>query len=209
METLAPVQTVEATLVVQKDHSWIEGLRISKAEAAPESSIFAPFPKTGDAIPDFTLRNQDGNVIHLSQYRGKPLMLTFIYTRCPLPDFCPRTSKNFSEIHRDFQSASISTGKPHLLTVSFDTEYDTPAVLREYARRYMNPVSFEDWEFASGSPDEIIKITSYFGLSFQKDSGQIVHSLVTALIGPDGKLIHLYLGNGWTPNQVLDQLKRI
>jgi protein SCO1 len=207
MEVLAPGQRVEAMLVVQGDHSWIEGLKISKDESAQESFVIAPFPKAGDEVPDFTLRNQDGKPIHLSQYRGKAIVLTFIYTRCPLPDFCPRTSQNFSEIHRHLQSLSPTAGKPHLLTVSFDTDYDTPAVLREYARRYMNPVSFEDWEFGTGTPEEIIKITSYFGLSFQRDSGQIVHTLVTALIGPDGKLIHLYLGNGWTPKQVLARLK--
>lgn len=207
MKVLTPGQKVEATLVIQGDRSWIEGLKISKAESDQESSAITPFPKAGDVVPDFTLRNQDGKPIHLSQYRGKTFLLTFIYTRCPLPDFCPRTSQNFSEIHRNLQSSSLSSGKPHLLTVSFDTEYDTPAVLREYARRYMNPVSFDDWEFATGASEEIIKITGYFGLSFQKDSGQIVHSMVTALIGPDGKLIHLYLGNGWTPKQVLAQLK--
>jgi protein SCO1 len=209
MDVLAPGQEVEATLVVQKDHSWIEGLRVSKAESTQEPAAFAPFPKVGDEVPDFTLWNQDNKPIHLSQYRGKTLLLTFIYTRCPLPDFCPRTSQNFSEIHRDLQSLSLPAGKPHLLTVSFDTENDTPAVLREYARRYMNPVSFEDWEFASGTPEQIIKITSYFGLSFQRDSGQIVHSLVTALIGPDGKLLHLYLGNGWTPKLVLELIMKI
>jgi protein SCO1 len=207
LKMLEPGQKVEATLVVRGDRSWIEGLRISKSESAQESFVLAPFPKTGDMVPDFTLQNQDGKLIHLSQYRGKALLLTFIYTRCPLPDFCPRTSQSFSEIHRNLQSLSPAAGKPHLMTVSFDTDYDTPAVLREYARRYMNPVSFDDWEFATGTAEEIIKITSYFGLSFQRDSGQIVHTLVTALIGPDGKLIHLYLGNGWTPKQVLAQLK--
>jgi protein SCO1 len=207
MKVLTPGQKVEATLVIQGDRSWIEGLRISKAESEQEPSAITSFPKAGDEVPDFTLRNQDDKPIHLSQYRGKTLLLTFIYTRCPLPDFCPRTSKNFSEIHRNLPSSSLSSGKPHLLTVSFDTDNDTPAVLREYARRFINPVSFKDWEFATGKPEEINKITQYFGLIIQRDSGQIAHSMVTAMIDPDGKLIHLYLGNGWTPKQVLAQLK--
>jgi protein SCO1 len=79
--------------------------------------------------------------------------------------------------------------------------------LRDYARRYMNPLSFEDWEFATGSVDQIKEITTCFGLVYQKESGQINHSLVTALIGPDGKLAHLYLRNDWTPKDVLAELR--
>ena len=105
------------------------------------------------------------------------------------------------------QSALPSARKPHLLTISFDTDYDTPAVLRDYARRYMNPVSFENWEFATGSMEEIRKITSYFGLIYQKEAGQINHSMVTALIGSDGKLMHLYLRNEWTPKDILADLR--
>ena len=97
--------------------------------------------------------------------------------------------------------------KPHLLTISFDTDYDKPPILRDYAGRYMNPVNFSEWEFATGSPEEIKEITSYFGLSYYKESGQIIHSLVTALIGPDGRLEHLYLNNEWTPRQILADLK--
>lgn len=93
------------------------------------------------------------------------------------------------------------------MTISFDTENDTPAVLREYAARYMNPVLFKEWEFATGSADEIKKITSYFGLSYWRESGQIVHSLVTALIGADGKIVRVYLGNQWKPADVLSELK--
>jgi protein SCO1/2 len=207
LTVLAPGQEVEATLVVQGDRSWIEGLRITGTKNIPDAPAAAIFPKIGDAVPDFALINQDNKRIHLAQYRGRPLLLTFIYTRCPLPDYCPRTSKNFSEIYQGLQSVAPSDRKPHLLTVSFDTDYDTPAVLRDYAARYMNPVAFDKWEFATGSPEEIKKITGYFGLVYSKESGQITHSLITALIGADGKLVRLYLGNEWTPRQVLNEFQ--
>jgi protein SCO1 len=207
LSVLAPGQSVEATLVVSGDRSWIEGLRISKLEAAPGAAAAAVDPKPGEEAPDFPLLNQDSKRIHLAQYKGKPLLLTFIYTRCPVPDYCPRTSSNFAEIHRRLQSLPASVPKPHLLTVSFDAEFDTPAVLRGYAERYMNPVKYQDWEFATGSPEEIKKITGFFGLSYWKESGQIVHTLVTALIGPDGKLLRLYKGKEWTPNQVLAEFR--
>jgi protein SCO1/2 len=207
LSALAPGQIVEATLVVQGDRSWLEGIRISQREAFDGSEVSGPMPKTGVEVPDFQLLNQDNKRIHLAQYRGRPLLLTFIYTRCPLPDFCPRTSRNFSEIHRGLQSIMPSSRRPHLLTISFDTDFDTPAVLREYAQRYMHPPAFDQWEFATGSQDEIKKITGYFGLSYRQESGQITHNLMTALIGPDGKLARIYQGNSWTPNQVLAEFK--
>ncbi len=203
---LAPGQTVEATLVVLEDRSWIEGIKILKTEPAPEPTTTASVLKRGDEIPDFELVNQDNERIKLSQYRGRPLLLTFVYTRCPFPEFCPLTNKNFSEIYRELPSLP-SSKKLHLLTISFDAEYDTPAVLRDFARRYMNPVSFQDWEFATGSIDQIREITTYFGLIYRKESGQIVHSMVAALIGPDGKLEHLYLRNEWKPKDVLADIR--
>ena len=112
---------------------------------------------------------------------------------------------NFSEIFRKIQAYPVA-GKPRLLTVSFDTEHDTPEVLRKYGRRFMNPPAFDEWEFATGTPEQIRDITSYFGLSYSKESGQIIHSMVTALIDPDGKLIALYLGNRWTPSEILKAL---
>ena len=159
-------------------------------------------------MPDFTLTNQDGKEIHLSQYKGRPLVLTFIYTRCPLPDYCPLTSSKFAAIYRASRSLPQSGTAPHLLTVSFDAQYDTPEVLREYAQRYMNPVRFDRWEFATGTEDQVRKITGYFGLVYERESNQIVHSLVTALIGPDGRLVRLYLGNEWRPEEVMDALSR-
>jgi len=205
---LAPGQKIEATLVVRGDRSWIEGLRISKGEEIQGSAAAGGGPKVGDAVPDFWLLNQDNHRIHLSQYRGQPLLLTFIYTRCPLPDFCPRTSRNFSEICRALSSDGKSGGNPHLLTVSFDTDHDTPAVLREYAARYLNPVLFREWEFATGSPDEIKKITGYFGLSYSPEAGQINHNLVTTLIGADGRIARLYQGNRWKAAEVLAELRQ-
>jgi len=207
MSVLRPGQAVEATLVVKGDRSWIEGLKISQREDAGPSDSTGSTPTIGDQVPDFHLLNQDNKRIHLAQYRGRPLLLTFIYTRCPLPDFCPRTSMNFSEIRRGLQSIPDPGRRPHLLTISFDTDNDTPAILREYARRYMNPPDFAQWEFATGSEDEIRKITGYFGLLYRRESGQIVHTLVTALIESDGRLARLYEFNQWTPRKVLAEFK--
>jgi protein SCO1 len=209
LEALAPGQAIQATLVVRGDRSWIEGIRLSQSAVGDRPETAVAMPGIGEEVPDFKLINQDTAQIHLAQYRGRPLLLTFIYTRCPLPDYCPRTSRNFSEVYRALKSIAKAGQKPHLLTVSFDPEYDTPAVLREYARRHMNPPDFGAWEFATGSPEAIKNITGYFGLIYRKESGQITHSLVTALIGADGKLKQMFQGNEWTPGQVLKALQTL
>jgi protein SCO1/2 len=207
LDELAPGQEVEATLVVRGDRSWIEGFIISQTVDSDSPVVANSLPEIGKEVPDFSLLNQDNRPIHLGQYRGRPLLLTFIYTRCPLPDYCPLTSRNFSEIHQNLASMPASSRKPRLLTISFDSEHDTPPVLRDYAGRYMKPTDFDEWGFATGSPEEIKEITGYFGLTYYKESNQIIHSLVTALIGPDGKLKRLYPGNEWTPSQILADLK--
>lgn len=209
LEALAPGQAIQATLVVRGERSWIEGIRISQSAAGGRPETAFSMPGIGEEVPDFKLTNQDTGQIHLAQYRGRPLLLTFIYTRCPLPDYCPRTSRNFSEVYRGLKSVAKAGQKPHLLTVSFDPEYDTPAVLREYARRYMNPPDFGTWEFATGSPEDIKSIAGHFGLIYRKESGQITHSLVTALIGADGKLKQIFQGNEWTPSQVLNAFRTL
>ena len=206
LSAMSPGQRVEATLVVQEDRSWIENIRISETGSVDEPAKTLPIPEPGETVPDFGLLNQDDRPIRLHQYRGRPLLLTFIYTRCPLPDYCPLMSGNFAAIHYMLKSLPQSDKTPHLLTVSFDTDFDTPSVLREYAARYMRPVRFDQWEFATGSPEEIRRITGYFGLVYQKESNQIVHSLVTALIDADGKLVRLYQGNQWRPAEVIKDL---
>jgi len=206
LEALLPGQSVEATLVVQQDRSWIENIRISGTESIEDPGATLHLPEPGDVVPDFGLVNQDNRQIHLHQYRGRPLLLTFIYTRCPLPDYCPLMSGNFAAIHYRLKFLPQSDEVPRLLTISFDTDYDTPSVLREYAARYMRPVRFDQWEFATGSPEQIREITGYFGLVYRKETDQIVHSLVAALIDADGALVRLYQGNQWRPDEVLKDL---
>jgi protein SCO1 len=204
---LAPGQSIQATLVVQGDRSWIEKITLSKGEPASSSEGAGSMPPIGGEVPDFSLLNQDKKPIHLAQYRGRYLLLTFIYTRCPLPEFCPRTSMKFSEVYKRLKSSGASVPSAHLLTISFDPLHDTPAVLRDYAARFMRPLDFGRWEFATGSGDEVRKITGYFGLTYRPESGQITHNLVTALIGPDGRLKGLYQGKDWNPAQILAELK--
>ncbi len=199
--------------MVASDRAWLEGIVISE-EAKPESNPLASAESArtpmGQVVPDFGLINQDGKRIHLHQYRGKALLLTFIYTRCPLPDYCPLMSKNFAQILEEVRSDPKLTDSTHLLSISIDPEYDKPAVLRAYGLDCAGKSHpFDHWEFASGTPEQVRKVAEFFGLKYWTEGGQIVHALVTALIDPDGKVIQLYPGNDWQPAQVASDLRNL
>ena len=212
-DVLKPGQTVHATLVVASDRAWLEGVVVTEV-AKPESNSLAPAESTRMSIeqevPDFPLTNQDGKRIHLRQYHGKALLLTFIYTRCPLPDYCPLMSKNFAQILLEIRSDAALSSSTHLLSISIDPEYDKPAVLRAYGLGCAgDPHPFDQWEFASGTPDQVRKVAEFFGLKYWTEGGQIVHALVTALIGPDGKVVRIYRGNDWQPAHVVSDLRNL
>jgi len=212
-DILKPGQTLRATLVVASDRAWLEGIVVTE-EAKPQGSSLAPTESgrtpVGEEVPDFPLINQEGKRIHFHQYRGKALLLTFIYTRCPLPNYCPLMSKNFARILDEVNKDPALSPSTHLLSISIDPDYDKPAVLRAYAQEVAgNPPPFNFWEFASGTPEQVRKVAEFFGLKYWTDGGQIVHTLVTALIGPDGKVVRFYRGNDWQPAEVLTDLRAL
>jgi protein SCO1/2 len=216
-KALAPGDRVQATLVVSGDRSWLEQIVITKkSEVPPDISNAQPLwdlgAKLGDDLPNFSLVNQDAHPIQLRQYRGKALILTFIYTRCPLPDFCPKMTGNFAEIHRTLQQQPVVYEKTHLLSISFDYAYDTPEVLRAYGAAFAgsdSPEIFAHWEFATGSAQEVKAVTKFFGLLYVPETDQIAHSLRTAVITPDGKVFKVYTDNLWTPADILRDVEQV
>ncbi len=201
---IAPGDQIHATLVLGR-HAELQDINFTKQSAASgagTSTFHVPDP--GEQVPDFAFVNQNGKRIHLEQFRGKPLLLTFIYTRCPLPDFCLLMSNNFSEILKQLHQQPNAFDKTQLLSISIDPKHDQPPVLRDYGKRYVGDIdpTFQHWQFATGSPEQIQKAAEFFGLAYNENSGQIVHSLSTVLIGADGKVVKLYLGNDWKPVDV-------
>jgi protein SCO1/2 len=170
-------------------------------------------PEPGDAVPDFKLRNQDGREIHLGQFRGKTLLLTFIYTRCPLPNFCPLVTHNFAVINSQLAADPALSAKTDLLCISFDPVHDTPARLRAYGAQYIGSdakTAFAHWDFAVPSKPELIEMAKYFDVGFSPGADDtITHTLSTTLIGPHGKVAQFYPGNEWTPQQVLSDVKHV
>ena len=212
LDVMKPGDEVRATLVVADDSAWLEDVVVvqrsaTQTAAAPESS---GAPKAGAIVPDFRLINQDGKPARLAQYRGRALVLTFIYTRCPVPEYCALMSSNFAEIERELAKDAALYKRTHLVSVSFDPAYDTPKVLRSYGAAHTGKFkseTFDHWEFASGTPEEVKAVAQFFGLTYQQESDQIIHSLRTALITPDGKIFKIYRGNEWKPDQVIRDLR--
>ncbi|HEY0728569.1 MAG TPA: SCO family protein [Pyrinomonadaceae bacterium] len=212
LDFLAPDDQVSATLVVAGSQSWLENLFVSRISGAPTADA-ASMPaeaKPGDEVPNTTLRNQDGKEIRLHNYRGKALLLTFIYTRCPLPEYCTLMSNNFAQIDRQLQQNPEVYARTHLLSVSIDPKYDTPQVLRSYGaahtERYENE-TFAHWEFASG--DQVKELAQFFGLRYFDEKDQIIHGLKTVIVKPDGTVAKVYTGNDWKPEDVANELKRV
>ncbi|MGP8226004.1 MAG: SCO family protein [Terracidiphilus sp.] len=181
----------------------------AKPDYKPGVSYHVPAP--GDAVPDFKLRNQDGRPIHLGQFKGKALVVTFIYTRCPSPDFCPRVTRNFAVLEKQLAGNPTLYANTHLLCISFDPEHDTPERLRAYGASYIGSdakSAFAHWEFAVPDKPVLAEMASFFDLGMTGNADStITHTLSTTLIGPDGKVARFYPGNEWTPEQVLADVK--
>lgn len=191
------------------DHIVITGQ--AKPDYRPPVQFHVPQP--GDAVPDFRLTNQDGRSIHLSQFHGKALLLTFIYTRCPLPDFCPRVTHNFAVLEKSLAQYPGLYSQTHLLCASFDPVGDTPARLKAYGETYMGsaaPQAFSHWDFAVPGKTVLPPMAQFFdvGITNEADS-TITHTLSTTLIGPDGKVVRFYPGNEWTPEDLLADVAKL
>ena len=211
LQNLATGDEVTATLVIDGSHSWLENVAITRESVDPSSTTGINEAKEGDEVPDYQLQNQDGKAIHLQSYRGKALLLTFIYTRCPLPEYCTLMSNNFAKIDHELEKNPDAYQKTHLLSISIDPEYDSPKVLRSYGaahtERYQDE-TFAHWEFATGTKDQIKGVAQFFGLRYFADNDQIVHGLRTVIVKPDGKLAKVYRGNDWKPEEVMAELQK-
>lgn len=212
---LAPGDSISADVVViERGNSngapdyWLENVKVTAhSKALPPAPKAQRIPAPGDAVPDFQLTDQSGKRISLSQYRGKVLLVTFIYTRCPFPDFCPRVSSNFAEISHQLAADPALAARTHLLSISFDPGYDTPKVLREYAfsvAHTHDPSLFTHWQFAVPRAADLPKLADSFGVVYKSEGGLITHNLSTAVITPDGKIAKWYHGSDW---QVSDLIK--
>jgi protein SCO1/2 len=217
MSELHPGDMITADVLVSQgdapavllDHIVI----IAQAKPDYKPTILYHVPSPGDAVPDFKLTNENGRSIHLDQFRGKALLITFIYTRCPLPEFCPRVTRNFADIDNQLAADPALYAGTHLLSVSFDPSHDTPAVLRAYGAGYIGANAkkeFAHWDFAVPTQPVLLEMAKYFDVGITPGpQDTISHTLSTTLIDPRGKVVQFYPGNDWTPGQVMSDLKQM
>lgn len=217
-DELKPGAELRAELVVDsaaRDPYFLENIAIV---AAPDPNQPAPpinedFAQIGQPVPDFSFVNQDGKQISIKDFRGKALAITFIYAQCPLPDYCIRMSTNFSDLANQLASNAELKDKIRLLSISLDPANDTPEKLRSYGLGYLGhgaKPDFPIWQLAVGKDAEVRKMADYFGLQYEADTAdktKINHSLITAVIGPDGNVSKIFPGNEWTPADLLKELE--
>jgi protein SCO1/2 len=214
---LHPGDLISATLLADEDAAGPKNMRLkdivitgqANPNALPAVQYHTPTP--GDVVPDFKLLNQSGKTISFKQLHGKVVVLTFIYTRCPLPEYCIRMSQNFAQINKALQADPALYAKTHLLSISFDPEFDTPTVLKSYGEAYIGKSaseSFTHWDFAVPSAAELPRVDQYFSVGVTPGEGGVLqHSLSTVVIGKDGKVVAFYPSNDWTVEDVLAKIK--
>ncbi len=213
LDDLKPGDTVEAKLLVGVRSSHLEGIVVSRPPGTPVVETIpaaGPYGKPGDAAPRTRLVDQDGKAFSLPDFKGEAVAVTFIFTRCPLPDFCPRMNLNFSEVERLLAADPKLYAKTRLLSVSFDPAFDTPAVLKAFREPFLKGVPDVvpgHWRFATGTLENIKEFAGFFGLTYLKTGEQFVHSLATAVIAPDGTLYSMRRGNDWEAKELVEDLR--
>jgi protein SCO1 len=204
---LEPGDDITADVVVNESDmsAHLENIVVTKkASGKPAAELHIPQP--GDKVPDFVLVDQNGKRVHLSSFRGHVVLLTFIYTRCPYPNFCPLVSHYFAEIYAQTKKDPKLSKSVRLVTVSFDPLHDTPPVLRRYGESFRGitgGVPFDRWEFTAAPPKELPQVANFFGLTYSDTNGKIVHSMSTTVIAPDGKVYKWYDGSDWKPSELV------
>jgi protein SCO1/2 len=161
----------------------------------------------GDPVPEYHFTNQLGQPISTSQFKGKALAINFLFTRCPFPTFCPLTANNFAETQRKLLSLTNGPSNWHLLTISFDPEFDTPAILKAYGERYKYDP--EHWSLVTGNLVDITAVAEQFGQTFWHDeNGSITHNLRTVIVDASGRVQKIIVGNKWTSDELAEEIQK-
>ena len=213
---LAPGDLIDATLVVFSNGAHLTTIKKvgqapleQPAASAPAPSAASGFEllRPGEAVPSGAFVDQDGRKRTFASFKGSPVVMTFIYTSCPMPTFCPLMDRHFAALQKTL-TENPALRPVHLVTVSFDPATDTPPVLKAHAKTL--GADSRRWTFLTGDRDDVDQFAARFGVSIARamdDPRNITHNLRTAIIGADGRLVKVYTGNEWTPEQVLADLR--
>ncbi|MGA9780232.1 MAG: copper-binding protein [Limisphaerales bacterium] len=213
---ISPGDEITFTLVGSSNDEWVENIhRIGhSAETTTNGmsmpmnmsgSMMMPELKPGDLLPDYTLTAEDGKQIHLSDFRGKVLAFTFFFTRCPLPDYCPRMNNNFEETRKILLADANAPTNWQFLSISFDPGFDTPEVLANYAGVYRGDDT-NRWLFASAPTNVLADAAVRLDLMVMRQGNNISHNLRTVVLDTAGRIYKQFDGNQWTPQQLADAI---
>jgi protein SCO1/2 len=218
LATLAPGDLINSTLVVFSNGAHLTNIKKVGTAPLEKPPTEAPMPtassgfellKPGDPVPAASFVDQDGKKRTFAAFKGSPVVMTFIYTKCPLPTFCPLMDRHFATLQKTLK-ADPALANVHLVTVSFDPATDTPPVLKAHARTL--GADLTRWTFLTGERDAIDQFAARFGVSVARamnDPRDITHNLRTVIVKPDGTLAKTYTGNDWSPDQVLADLRAL
>jgi protein SCO1/2 len=219
LDKVKPGDLIAATLVIAANDAYLTQVkRVGEAPLEPPppegpsvagASSGVELLRPGEGVPDSAFVDQDGRKRTFRAFRGSTVVLTFIYTKCPFPAFCPMMDRHFVTLQEHLQD-DPALRNVHLVTVSFDPITDTPPVLKKHARELKADLG--RWTFLTGDHDDIDRFAARFGVVVSRaaaDARDITHNLRTAIVSPDGKLVKVYAGNEWTPDEILADLKPV
>lgn len=209
-----PGELITATLVVVDNAAYLS--TIQRTGMAPLAEAPPPAPvdvvATGDRVPDASFLDQRGRARRLADWRGQAVAVTFVYTRCPLPNFCPLMDRHFQSVQREIAQDDSLRGRVHLVSVSVDPSYDTPAVLAAHAARVSaDPAHWTFLTAPADARDQLDGFASRFGVSIMREANsdaEITHNLRTAVIDSRGHLVAILSGNEWTPSDLLAHVRK-
>jgi protein SCO1 len=209
-DALDPGDRVRFALRIGSARSWIEDIAITGHGEAPTGARAATTSVVrlheGDAVPPLTLVDQDGAPVSADDFEDRLTVLTFIFTRCPVPDYCPLVSRRFVQIQSALAADRLLPQDVQLLSITIDPGFDTPPVLKAYAQALgADPVR---WRFAGGDPTEVQRVARAFSVYVERNGALLDHTLATALVDRSGHVVTIWRGNSWKVAEVVDAVRR-
>lgn len=204
---------ITATLQVEPELAWLSAITKTGSAPIPEdANTTIPMAagvtllKPGDAVPGTPLVDQDDRPLALTDWRGSAVLVTFIYTRCPLPQFCPLMDRRFAEIQSLVAADAAIKGQVRLLSISFDPATDRATVMRAHAAKAGADPAV--WRFATAPEATVDRLAATFGVNVMREQdGTITHNLRTAVIDPRGRIVSIHDSNAWSAASLVDELK--
>jgi protein SCO1 len=212
LHDISPSDEIAFKLVARENGTWVECIRFisHRIEDVTNDVVMIHVPtaelKSGDLLPDYEFTTEAREEIHISDFRGRVLAFTFLFTRCPLPDFCPRMSQDFGEARKLLLHTSGGPTNWQFLSISFDPEFDQPAVLSSYAN-YFREGNSDRWLFAVASTNTLADLAPKLDLMVVHEGGGISHNLRTVVLDPQGKIFRQFDGNQWPPQKLAEAMR--